>query len=160
MRTQQLKESQEKYYRKHAEYLKTKATAWNRKNKAARKRIAAKWQRNNPDLVNTNHREWMGRNPEVRRANEASRRARKEGNGGDYSPEAWMALKKEYHSRCLCCGLCEKKLKLLGRKLVPDHVVPIKLGGTNFIRNIQPLCHGLGGCNNKKGINTTDYRKK
>jgi len=100
----------------------------------------------------------MKNHPEVRRANENSRRARKLSSGGDYSPEEWLALKKLYKYRCLCCGKSEKQLKALGRKLVPDHVIPLSKGGSNSIDNLQPLCHGKGGCNNKKNIRTTDYR--
>ena len=160
MRTQQLRESQAKYYRKHAAHLKAKAVAWNRRNKKARAKIAATWQQANPDLVNANHREWMKLHPETRRANQAARRARQVGNGGEYSLKEWSKLKKQYGNACLCCHKNESELKTLGRVLIPDHVVPLVKGGTNCIGNIQPLCHGRGGCNNKKGTKTTDYRKK
>jgi 5-methylcytosine-specific restriction endonuclease McrA len=59
---------------------------------------------------------------------------------------------------CLCCGLSRLELVALNRVLVSDHVIPIAHGGSNDISNIQPLCHGRGGCNNHKGVKHTDYR--
>jgi hypothetical protein len=48
--------------------------------------------------------------------------------------------------------------------LVPDHVKAIADGGSNYISNIQPLCHSnkagaIGGCNNAKGAKHIDYRR-
>jgi 5-methylcytosine-specific restriction endonuclease McrA len=59
----------------------------------------------------------------------------------------WAALKKKYGPNCLACG---KR-----RKLTRDHIVPIKLGGTDHISNIQPLCRS---CNSSKGTKIVDYR--
>ena len=39
--------------------------------------------------------------------------------------------------------------------LTVDHIVPLALGGSNTIDNIQPLC---SACNGIKGCETTDYR--
>jgi 5-methylcytosine-specific restriction endonuclease McrA len=47
----------------------------------------------------------------------------------------------------LRCGVVED--------LTVDHIVPLALGGSNAIENIQPLCHD---CNGIKGCETTDYR--
>jgi hypothetical protein len=77
-----------------------------------------------------------------------SRRARLKGNGGTWRPEQFAALCAKYKHRCLKCG---KK-----RKLTPDHVRPICLGGRNTIGNLQPLCLP---CNRIKHTSTTDYRK-
>jgi len=137
-----------------------KAVKWNRTHKVARAKIAAAWQKTHKEYVNEKHSEWTKRNPEKNRANEARRKARALKVGGTYSSEEWFALKKNFNNMCLCCGLKEKQLKKLGRKLVPDHVIPLSRGGSNDITNIQPLCHGLGGCNNIKGTKDTDYRKK
>ena len=59
---------------------------------------------------------------------------------------------------CLCCRLDRGELAVFNRVLVPDHVIPIAHGGSNDISNIQPLCHGVNGCNNHKGVKHTDYR--
>lgn len=66
---------------------------------------------------------------------------------GHYTASEFEALCEKFNHRCLCCG--EKK------PLTVDHVVPLSLGGTNLIENVQPLC---GSCNTKKFTKSTDYR--
>ena len=66
---------------------------------------------------------------------------------GSHTDAEWQALKEAFGNICLCCGTTER--------LTRDHVVPLLLGGPDYISNIQPLCH-----NSRKGTNTTDYRVK
>jgi predicted restriction endonuclease len=94
----------------------------------------------------------------MRVKHENARRARKRLTGGTYTVFEWQALKNQYHNRCLACGKSEQQLKRLGRKLVPDHVIPLAHQGRNTLDNIQPLCHGMGGCNNRKNVKHLDYR--
>ena len=49
---------------------------------------------------------------------------------------------------CLRCGAKDVLL-------TPDHVVPLSLGGSNLISNMQPLC---GRCNSWKNVKVVDYR--
>lgn len=67
--------------------------------------------------------------------------------------EAKKRYKREhselYGYRCLCCG------QQFSSGLTVDHVVPLALGGSNWISNIQPLCHH---CNSKKHTKIIDYR--
>jgi 5-methylcytosine-specific restriction endonuclease McrA len=67
-------------------------------------------------------------------------------------------LKASFNNRCLNCGLDEAQLAVLHRTLSPDHVRPLAKEGTNDLSNIQPLCHGKGGCNNRKHTKWVDYR--
>jgi len=94
---------------------------------------------------------------EKARARKHKREANKRGNGGSFSAQEWSHL-KSIHGKCLGCGLAEAEILSLGRKLVPDHVRPLVKGGTSNIDNIQPLCHGVGGCNNHKSARWIDYR--
>jgi hypothetical protein len=70
-------------------------------------------------------------------------------NGGSHTSKEWNALCKKYNYLCLCCG--ERK------PLTKDHIVPVVLGGTDDIENIQPLCQK---CNIKKHAKYFDYRQK
>jgi 5-methylcytosine-specific restriction endonuclease McrA len=102
-------------------------------------------------------RRYYAKHPEVYRASKQRRRARKRGSGGSYTAAEWAALKRQYGHRCVGCWKTEVELKALGRTLTPDHIIPISQGGMNIIENIQPLCHGTGGCNNFKGARYLDY---
>lgn len=71
-------------------------------------------------------------------------------NGGKHTFAEWNELKKFYNHMCLCCKQQEPNIKL-----TEDHVVPLSLGGTNDISNIQPLCQS---CNSLKWTKIIDYR--
>jgi 5-methylcytosine-specific restriction endonuclease McrA len=93
--------------------------------------------------------------PEVRRrknqqASEKNRRRRAKLYGIEtqhHTEQEWQELCVRYDHRCLCCG--ERK------PLSRDHVVPVTMGGTDSIDNIQPLCKV---CNSRKNNRTIDYR--
>lgn len=70
-------------------------------------------------------------------------------NGGFHSNREWETLKFESKFTCLSCKLQEPVIKL-----TRDHVVPLLLGGTNDITNIQPLCFK---CNREKHTKTIRY---
>jgi hypothetical protein len=95
--------------------------------------------------------------PEYNAACCAKRRIRQSKTGVTWTAKAWMTLKKGYGNRCVGCWKTESELKALGRKLVPDHITPLSKGGLNHITNLQPLCHGRGGCNNSKGAKYIDF---
>ena len=68
---------------------------------------------------------------------------------GSHTKTEWDAMKKKYNYMCLCCKQQEPFIKLC-----EDHIVPLAVGGSNFITNIQPLCKS---CNSRKGIKTIFY---
>ena len=118
----------------------------------------------NPEEFQRKAKQWQREHPEetreIRRAAKHKRRARKRNQGGSFTPTEWLQLKERFKYTCLSCGRSEETLNTLDLKLVPDHVVSLKHGGTSDISNIQPLCHGVGGCNNKKGSKCVDFRSK
>lgn len=107
------------------------------------------WQETR-DERNKKQREYQKAHPESVKASKHNRKARIRGNGGTFRSAEWLELKALYNNTCLCCGRVEPEIKL-----VPDHIIPLALGGKNLIENIQPLCQP---CNQSKGVNTTDYR--
>lgn len=66
---------------------------------------------------------------------------------GTHSPEEWEALLQVCGEECLRCGDSTEKVK--------DHIVPIYMGGSDAIENIQPLCRS---CNSSKGPDQADHR--
>ncbi len=100
---------------------------------------------------------WRAANPSSRIPAEHERKARLKGNGGSWTLAEWKTLKRQYGHRCVGCWKTEAELKVLGRKLVPDQIIPVVEGGLNHITNLQPLCHGRNGCNNKKGAKYFDF---
>lgn len=61
--------------------------------------------------------------------------------------EEWVAIRRFFGDRCIRCGF--------QYEIVADHIVSMRDGGPNAIRNIQPLCHR---CNILKGRGADDYR--
>jgi 5-methylcytosine-specific restriction endonuclease McrA len=88
--------------------------------------------------------------PYARQVSRAKFRARRRGYQGDhFTGSEWLALVAACGGRCLRCG------DLASLDLTVDHIVPLALGGTNTIENIQPLC---SACNGIKGCGIMDYR--
>ena len=68
------------------------------------------------------------------------------GSDTDYSAAQWEMLCVWFGGCCLSCG---------ATPVTVDHVVPLGMGGTNTLVNLQPLCDA---CNKRKGSRTVDYR--
>ncbi len=71
------------------------------------------------------------------------RRARMHGAAGTFTEQEIEALYEKQDGRCAAC-----KTPVAFRHIHRDHVVPLALGGSNDISNIQVLC---GPCNRSKG---------
>jgi HNH endonuclease len=69
---------------------------------------------------------------------------------GSYSREEWERVKAIFNRTCPSCEVKEPQIDLSA-----DHIVPVALGGTNNIDNIQPLCRR---CNSRKGIKIIRFK--
>jgi 5-methylcytosine-specific restriction endonuclease McrA len=121
-----------------------------------------KCYRAHPEITYERLKRWRAANPEKNRANKRIaqhiRRARLLNCAGRYTIEQWASLLASFGNLCLCCGRTEEELNRVGLILTPDHIQPLAKGGSNSIENLQPLCYGKGGCNNRKHARWIDYR--
>lgn len=119
---------------------------WKKSNPEKRLENNRKWARENPEKVAEARKRWKRENPEKAAAQQLAmthlRRARKMAVGGKHTRQEIAALKQRQRFKCACCGDSIKTKSHI------DHIVPIALGGTNDILNIQILCPT---CNTKKG---------
>jgi hypothetical protein len=93
---------------------------------------------------------WRKHHPRQWAAIQAARRTRQTLTGGSYTHIEWIDLCAKYDLRCLCCGRQEPDIKLTA-----DHIIPVSMGGSSYIDNIQPLCKS---CNSSKGTKIIDFR--
>jgi 5-methylcytosine-specific restriction endonuclease McrA len=114
--------------------------------------ISRIWDLLNPRKLYERSRRYILSHPDKAREFKRNRRARKNGVSGKFTEQEWSALKEFYDYTCLCCGRKEPEIKLSR-----DHVIPLKLGGSNSVENIQCLC---GSCNSRKKAKHIDYRKE
>lgn len=153
------------YYQAHREDASYRTKAYYEKNKDRILEYSKEYSRTHPDCVKKAQDNFNARHPDRvktwkenwHRAHlqeavlyEHARRTRKMNNGGSHTNLQWNELVERYGGRCLCCGKT-------GTTLTRDHIVPVRLGGSNSIENIQPLCKS---CNSKKHTKTIDYRSK
>jgi hypothetical protein len=67
---------------------------------------------------------------------------------GVHTDDEWRSMLEEFNYRCTQCG-CQPD-----GKPTKDHILPIYLGGSDAISNIQPLCRS---CNAAKGANIFNW---
>jgi 5-methylcytosine-specific restriction endonuclease McrA len=90
-------------------------------------------------------KDWQTANPDRRRINARSgghnRRARRRNAPGVFTQKDIEAIRLKQKN---CCAACRRSIR---REYHPDHVLPLKLGGSNWPENIQLLCPA---CNLRK----------
>jgi glycerol-3-phosphate cytidylyltransferase-like family protein/5-methylcytosine-specific restriction endonuclease McrA len=113
---------------------------------------AKKRRQKDPEKYRKWCREWSRANVHKKIASNRKRKIAKQGIIGSHKESQWKRCKEEYNNSCAICGITEQdiKKKYFGTQfdgLTRDHIVPISLGGTDYINNIQPLCVS---CNSSK----------
>lgn len=99
------------------------------------------------DLWRHNAAQWAAANPEKARQKYTDYKARLKAAPGQLTPRL-VAMVYEIHGhQCLKCAAT--------KDLTIDHVLPLTLGGSNCLDNLQPLCRA---CNGGKGGRFGDYR--
>ena len=145
-----------KYRAANREKVASKNAKWYAANRKKIRTLNAKWQTENRDKVIATNAKCYAANAEKRRAYAVNyraentdkcrvlhhnRRARERENGGTLSSGLSDRLFKLQKGKCPCCS------QPLGDDYHLDHIVPIKLGGSNTDDNIQLL---RGTCNHQK----------
>ncbi|NOG73722.1 HNH endonuclease [Roseicella sp. DB1501] len=85
---------------------------------------------------------WREKNKEAYQARQANRRKRERAAGGSYTAKQIANLRHKQGNKCIYC-----KTKFFAGYHI-DHIMPLILGGSNDISNIQLLCRD---CNLRKG---------
>jgi 5-methylcytosine-specific restriction endonuclease McrA len=66
---------------------------------------------------------------------------------GTHTKEDWNGMKAFFDNTCVRCHIMGPVVK--------DHIIPIYQGGSDSIKNLQPLC---SKCNSAKGPENVDHR--
>ena len=101
---------------------------WNSENKARMNYLKRRWDKNNPEKLRA-----------IWAKQRFSRRSLKKKNGGRVTKQELSKLMEKSRGKCYYCGR--------SGKLSYDHVVPLKLGGSNSIDNLVVACIN---CNSQK----------
>lgn len=158
--------SRSRYYEKNREDVIARGAEWAAENRERSREIKRAYYERNREKVIARSTEFAKQNPEIanaykakhektdagrvtRKATTHRRRARIKANGGSFSAAEWTALVERCGNRCVACFTPST-----AAALEPDHIVPIALGGSNAISNIQPLCRS---CNARKAAKVHNY---
>lgn len=128
-------EAQRKWRESHKEQWNTYMNLWRSKNPERVKKLSKSYRINNIDKI---------------RVKEAQKNTKRRQATGSFTKEEWLSKKELFKYKCPCCGRKEGKELIL----TIDHIIPIRLGGTHDISNIQPLCPT---CNFRKKIKIIKY---
>jgi 5-methylcytosine-specific restriction endonuclease McrA len=116
-----------------------------------RRKYQKKWYAENREKHNERIRRYRSRNPAAVREAERRKENIRRGAVGKLSKGIEQKLLEQQAGICPCCN------KELGDNYHLDHIMPLKLGGTNTDDNVQLL---RAECNLKKGAKHPDEWKK
>lgn len=139
-----------KYRAKHGNRLNAYCVEWRKRNKERFAAATKAWRKNNLDKCRQFGRNWKARNPEKNSASRRIRRAKLRAAGPPPKIADLLALMARQNNQCMGC-YCDIALKPITenqRRAELDHIMPVALGGTNSIENLQYLCKN---CNASKG---------
>ena len=126
-------EKHKKYVINNIEHLKKYQKEYNIKNKNKAQERGKIYRKLNNEKVMLEKKKWHLNNPFARREHEANRRIRKLSGTGRLSKDIVGKLLVLQKTKCPVC-----KNKLTKHHL--DHIMPLKLGGSNTDNNFQLLC--------------------
>lgn len=142
------KEYAKAWYQKNHEIRAVKMRAWYLQLKADPVRYAAflknasDYCKRRPDIRRKRDRNWRRAHPDKVRVYKRQAKAIKKHALGRCLPFQWEARLAYYGGLCAYCGIA-----LIPENTHTDHVIALKIGGTNWPSNLVPACTS---CNCKK----------
>lgn len=138
---ERIKSYNARYRKENKDKIKSNSIKYYEENRDRIKLSCAKYYAENKDKATAASIRWQSRNKDKIRIYSQNRRYRKIENGGKLSHDLAERLFKLQRGKCPCCG------ENLGNDYHLDHIIPLKLGGSNEDSNIQLL---RSSCNHKK----------
>ncbi len=143
-KTRRGKKIKDKFRRRFAKNNPDYFNDWRRANPDAIRIAKRKWYLKDPSKRVMAALRWVIKNREKARAAVRNRTARRKLAKGRHTAEQVLAML--YAQKWICVG-CGKSIK---KKRHIDHIMPLTLGGSNYIRNLQGLCPSCNCSKNAK----------
>jgi 5-methylcytosine-specific restriction endonuclease McrA len=131
------------YYSRHSDRVIKHVMQRYRENPEAKIEQITRWAKKNRERVRKNHRDWSHKNPIKVAANSRNQRARRAKAPGSHTATQIIELLEWQQWKCAVCGVSIRNKE--NRHI--DHILPIVLGGSNYIWNLRGLCNA---CNHSK----------
>lgn len=120
---------------------------WMKLHPEAKRKKERSWYTRHKEWARNKWNRWRNANPETDNARSHRRRARARNASGRHTGEDIKMVFARDGNKCLRCGATER--------LTIDHVVPLAVGGSDAVDNLQTLCKS---CNAWKGTCILDFR--
>ncbi len=129
------------YYRKNAAKKREQRKRWVKKNYDKVLAGVRKYNAANPEIRNAIEKRYREKRPEIQIAIQANRRALEMSADGLHSPEDIVLIWERQGKKCAIPNCSHPISEKSGKhKYHVDHVIPLKLGGSNWPSNLQILC--------------------
>jgi 5-methylcytosine-specific restriction endonuclease McrA len=140
--------NQREHYENNRETYRAKGRAHYAANREEIRARYKKWRSKpeNREKDNAKTNKWRQNHPEQVNVHWHASRARRMKAKGHHTPKDIARIRKAQRDRCAMPN-CRKPLKGRGHR---DHIIPLKLGGTNWPRNLQLLCPTCNHAKNAK----------
>lgn len=129
------------YYLAHYDHERERIARHAREHIVESNAAKTSWAKANPEKVKAAQAIWDNAHPEKKRAYARNRQAQKK-TGGSFTADDIKAIMKRQKKRCVVCHVN------ISQAYHIDHMMPLKLGGSNYPSNLQLLCPH---CNKTKG---------